>query len=130
MKQVRPKRAASRKSVQHIHVTELTSLTNYTIIAHECSIVDASNTGFCLIIDRHSLVPKELKSSLSLDGIVGQQVVMFLPEMNLDLDGKVKRTQHRGKGQFEVGVEFSPEVPEYWRECLVDLLPAPGEFDE
>ncbi len=122
-------RTATRKSLQKISVTEFTSLSNYAVIAHEGIIIDASSTGFCLLIDRHSLVPKDLKSSLSLDALVNQQVVMFLPNMNLDLDGRVSRTAHRGKGIFEVAVEFSSEVPEYWRECLVDLLPAPGEMD-
>jgi hypothetical protein len=123
------KRAAGRKTTQHIHVSELTNLSNYSVIANEGTIIDASASGFCLMIDRTSLVPRNLKATLSLDAIIGQQVVMFLPSMNLDLDGTIRRTQHRGKGLFEVAIEFSPDVPEYWRECLVDLLPAPGEIE-
>lgn len=124
------KRHAIRKTVREIHVTELTSLSNYAVIAHEGQIIDASSSGFCLIVDRQSLVPRDLKSTLTLEAIIGQQVVMFLPDMNLDLDGTIRRTHHRGRGKFEVAVEFSPEVPEYWRECLVDLLPAPGELED
>jgi hypothetical protein len=127
---MKQKRVAERKQTQKIHVTELTSLTNYAVIAHEGMIADASASGFRLLIQRQDLVPKELKSTLNLDVIIGQQVVMFLPEMNLDLDGTIRRTHHIGKGVFEVAIEFSPEVPVYWRECLVDLLPSPGELEE
>jgi hypothetical protein len=62
--------------------------------------------------------------------LVNQRVVLFLPQMNLDLDGTVMRTKHIGKGQFELGIKFSDDVPEYWRECLIDLLPRPGELDQ
>lgn len=50
--------------------------------------------------------------------------------MNLDLDGTVNRTLHKGRGNFEIAIEFSRDVPEYWRECLIDLLPAPGEMED
>ena len=124
------KRLALRKTTREIHVTQLTSLSTYAVIAHEGQIVDASSSGMCLIVDRKSLVPSDLKSTLTLETIIGQQVVMFLPDMNLDLDGTIRRTLHRGRGKFEVAIEFSPEVPEYWRECLVDLLPAPNELPD
>ena len=48
--------------------------------------------------------------------------------MNLDLDGRVVRASHIGRGAFEIALEFSEDIPEYWRECLVDLLPEPGEI--
>ena len=81
-------------------------------------------------IERKDLLPTDLKSNLSLDSLIGQQVVLFLPQMNLDLDGTVNRTAHKGKGCFEIAIEFSRDVPEYWRECLIDLLPAPGEMED
>jgi hypothetical protein len=76
------------------------------------------------------LVPKDLRDNLTMDCQVGHQVEMYLPQMNLDLDGTITRATHVGKGNFEVAVTFSSEVPEYWRDCLVDLLPSPGEIDE
>lgn len=122
------RRLAERKSVDAIQVSELTSLSNYMVLAHRGEIVDASTTGFLLRVHRKELIPQELKGHLSMDSVVGQQVVMYLPQMNLDLDGRVVRTEHLGKGVFEVAIDFSDEVPDYWRECLIDLLPGPGEL--
>ncbi len=124
------RRIADRKVVDKITVAEVTSLSNYQVIAKEGNIVDASITGFLLSLDRKDILPKELRDHLTLDQLLGQQVVMFLPQMNLDLDGSITRTLHKGGGKFEIAVEFSDEVPEYWRECLIDLLPAPGEIKE
>lgn len=123
-------RVAERKQVEAISVSEVTSLTNYQVIARQASIVDASTSGFRLAIDRKDLVPQDLRDHLTLDQLLGQQVAMFLPQMNLDLDGRVSRTKHVGGGLFEIAIEFSDEVPDYWRECLVDLLPGPGEINE
>lgn len=122
------RRIAARKVVDFIHVNELTSLSSYSVIAKEGLIIDASQSGFMLRVDRTQLVPKDLRDNLSLEGLVGHQVVMYLPQMNLDLDGTVTRATHVGKGSFEVAISFSEEVPVYWRDCLVDLLPAPGEI--
>lgn len=122
------RRVATRKIVDFIHIAELTSLSNYSVIAHEGVIVDASQSGMLLRVDRTKLVPKNLRENLSLNGLIGHQVVMYLPQMNLDLDGTVMRADHVGKGCFEIAITFSQDVPEYWRDCLVDLLPAPGEL--
>ncbi len=123
------RRLAERKSVDSIQISELTSLTNYVVLAHRGEIVDASITGFLLRVDRKELIPKELKGNLNMDSMIGQQVVMYLPQMNLDLDGRVIRTEHLGRGIFEIAIDFSEEVPDYWRECLIELLPGPGEMD-
>lgn len=122
------RRIAARKVVDYIHVAELTSLSSYSVIAREGVIADASQSGFLLKIDRQQLVPKEFRENLTLEQLIGHQVVMYLPQMNLDLDGTITRAAHVGRGTFEIAVKFSPDTPEYWRDCLVDLLPAPGEM--
>jgi len=124
------RRLAERKEVDAIMVSDITALTDYSVLARHGAIIDASTRGFLLMIQREDLIPEGLRSNLSLEAIVGQQLVLFLPQMNLDLDGTVMRAEHKGKGLFEIAVDFSPEVPEYWRECLIDLLPAPGEMEE
>lgn len=124
------RRVAARKAVEHIQVAELTSLKQYKVLARAGHIVDASTSGLLMCVNRKDLVPKELRENLSLVEMVGQQVVMYLPQMNLDLDGTVTRADHIGKGNFEIAITFSKEVPLYWRECLVDLLPELGEFEE
>lgn len=122
------RRVAARKVVDLIHIAELTSLSSYSVIAREGVIVDASQSGFLLRVERTNLIPKEFRENMNMDSLVGHQVVMYLPQMNLDLDGTITRATHKGKGNFEIAITFSPEVPEYWRGCLVELLPAPGEI--
>lgn len=122
------RRVAARKIVDFIHIAELTSLSNYAVIAREGVIIDASQSGFLMRVERSSLVPKDLRHNLSLSCLIGNHVVMFLPQMNLDLDGTITRADHIGKGHFEIAVTFSADVPTYWRDCLVELLPAPGEI--
>ena len=122
------RRVAARKVVDLIHIAELTSLSSYSVIAREGVIVDASQSGFLLRVERTNLIPKKFRENMNMDSLVGHQVVMYLPQMNLDLDGTITRATHKGKGNFEIAITFSPEVPEYWRGCLVELLPAPGEI--
>src|ERR1700730_14603461 len=105
------RRIRERKTVDEIVVSELTSLSSYNIIAHTGVIVDASASGFLLALDRKEVAAKELRDSLTLDSLIGHQVVMFLPQMNLDLDGTIVRTEHKGKGRFEVAITFSSDVP-------------------
>jgi hypothetical protein len=124
------RRAAERKSVDSIEVAELTSLKHYQVLARSGQIIDASSSGLLMTLSRKDLVPKTLRENLSLQDLVGQHIVMFLPQMNLDLDGTIVRADHIGRGFFEVAIEFSDEVPLYWRECLIDLLPGPGEMEE
>lgn len=123
------RRLVDRKQVDPVRVAELTSLSNYNVIAREGTIIDASPSGFLLRIERADLIPEHFRKNLDLHELVGDQVVMFLPQMNLDLDGTVIRTHHTGRGTFEIAVSFSQDIPEYWRDCLVELLPAPGELD-
>lgn len=124
------RRIAARKAVDPILVAELTSLKKYKVLARAGNIIDASTSGLLMTVNRKDLVPKELRENLSLEELVGEHVVMYLPQMNLDLDGTVTRADHIGKGIFEIAITFSSEVPLYWRECLVDLLPELGEFAE
>ena len=124
------RRIAARKNVDLIHINELTSLSSYSVIAHTGIIVDASQSGMLLSVERSQLVPKEYKENLTMANLIGHHVAMFLPQMNLDLDGTITRADHVGKGRFEIAITFSDDVPEYWRASLVDLLPAPGEITE
>ncbi len=123
------KRRSVRRSVDYVSVCDLTSLNNYTLIASQGYIVDASTKGFLLILSRGDLAQADLRRNLSLESIIGQEVVLYLPQMNLDLDGTVTRAVHVGRGTFEVAIDFSSDMPEYWKECLIDLLPEPGEME-
>ncbi len=123
------KRTAYRKLTETIDVIDLTSMSNYAVIASTASIINASTSGFLMHIHRNDLNSNELKNNLSLNSLLNEKVVLFLPQMNLDLEGIIMRTKHLGKGVFEIAAQFSPDVPDYWKECLIDLLPVPGEMD-
>ncbi len=123
------RRVKSRKVVDPIHVLDLTQLDNYAVIGRKGILVDASSSGFLLHVHRQHLLLEELKNHLTLDPLHGKKVALFIPQMNLDIDGTIQRTRLVGDGYFEIAIDFSDEIPNYWRECLVDLLPWPGEFD-
>ncbi len=124
------RRVAKRKSTVCIDVQDLTTVTTYKVIATKGQILNASTTGFLMELDRNDILPSELRDNLSLESCLGQQVCLYLPQMNLDLDGTITRARHRGKGKFEVAIDFSYDVPDYWRECLIDLLPSQHEMEQ
>ncbi|MBO9668013.1 MAG: hypothetical protein J7501_14520 [Bdellovibrio sp.] len=123
------KRIAPRKEVSPVHVSYVTSLDDFAKIAKNCEIVEASATGLLLLIKREDLIPTALRKNLTLDVLIGDRVFMHLDDMNLEISGVIRRTQLLGKKGFYVAIDYSEEAPEYWRECLMDLLPTPGELD-
>ena len=123
------RRVAPRKEVSPIHITHLTSLDDFAKIAKNCEIIEASSTGLLLQVKRDDLIPTALRKNLSLDVLVGDRVFMHLEEMNLEISGVITRTSLSGKKGFQIAIDYSDEAPEYWRECLMDLLPQPGELD-
>ena len=122
-------RAAPRKTVTPIQVSSVSSMENLSKLARSAEIVDASSTGFLVIVKREDLVPVNLRRNLTLDSLVGTRVLLQLAQMNIQVSGKVVRWKLVGKSGFELGVDYSDDAPDYWRECLVELLPAPGEID-
>lgn len=123
------RRVAPRKEVTPITVSYITSLSDFTKIAKNCEIVEASATGLLLLIRREDLIPASLRRTLNLDMLLGESIFMHLEDMNLEISGCIARTQLLGKKGFHVAVDYSGDAPEYWRECLMDLLPIPGELD-
>lgn len=122
-------RVAPRKEVSPILVSYLTSLQDFTRIARNCEIVEASSSGLLLLIKREDLLPPALRKTLSLDVLVGENIFMHLQDMNLEISGRIARTQLLGKKGFHLAIDYSDDAPEYWRECLMDLLPSPGEME-
>lgn len=124
------RRVATRKETTPIQVAYVTSLDNFAKLAKNCEIVEASSTGLLLLIPRDELIPAALRKTLNLDALIGDHVFMHLEDMNLEISGTVTRTQLSGKKGFYVAIDYSDDAPEYWRECLMDLLPIPGELEE
>ncbi len=124
------KRKHKRQLVDYIDFSDLCLSEDTEKICKHGKIIDASVSGFLIEIHRDNLSRHQDRQNLSLDHLVGEYVNIFLPQMNLDLEGKIHRCQHKGQGTFQLGIKFSSDIPEYWRECLMDLLPYPGEFEE
>lgn len=122
-------RVAPRKEVTPISVEYLTSLDNLTKIARDLHVVEVSSSGLLLQCERDSLIPASLRKNLTIDSLVGDHVFLRLADMNLEISGVVVRTQLVGKKGYIIAVDYSDDAPEYWRECLADLLPTPGEID-
>jgi hypothetical protein len=123
------RRMAQREEVLPIHVSYITSLDDFAKIARNCEVVQASSSGLLLLVRREDLIPSALRKNLNLDALIGDRVFMHLEEMNLEISGVITRTKLLGKNGFHIAIDYSEEAPEYWRECLMDLLPKPGELD-
>jgi hypothetical protein len=124
------KRIAPRREIIPLQVSSISSLENLAKIAKQGEVIEASTTGFLLIVRREDLIPSALRKNLTLDMLIGSKILLHLPQMNLEISGRVARSKLLGKQGFELGIDYTDDAPEYWRECLLDLLPAPGEFDE
>lgn len=116
-------RSAPRKDLNKLTIDSLLSADSLQKMASYGQIVEASSSGLLIKFKRSDFVSKELKSNLNLDVLVGKNIYIKIHEMNLELSGKVARTQFLGKEGFLVAVDYSTDAPEYWRECLMDLLP-------
>jgi hypothetical protein len=122
------KSTALRKETEAIEVIGLR--VNLDSFANVAKIMDISKTGILLHVHRDELLCKTTKKKFQLNDIVGEQLFMTIEPMDLEIDGVVTRTKSIGGGWFEIGVDYSAGSPDYWRECLVDLLPSPDEIDE
>jgi hypothetical protein len=108
----------------------MSSLENLMKLSKGGEIMQASTTGLLLVVKREDLVPSNLRKNLTLDSIKGMRVLINLPQLNLEISGRIARTQLLGKAGYELGIDYTEDAPEYWRECLMDLLPSPGEIEE
>lgn len=122
-------RGAARKNLSPVKVSYISSLTSFSKLTREGQIVEASSTGLLILVQRDDLVAPHLRKNLNIDELIGERVYLRLDDMNLELSGVVARTQFLGKKGFHIAVDYTDEAPEYWRECLMDLLPTPGEID-
>lgn len=123
------KRGYERKNISPLHVSSVASLDDLTKIAKNCDVIEASANGLLLHFKRDSLIPTALRNNLNLDSLIGQRVFLKLDEMNLELSGIITRTKLLGKQGYNIAIDYTDEAPLYWRECLMDLLPIPGELD-
>ncbi|MFZ4404149.1 MAG: hypothetical protein ACOYOK_08620 [Pseudobdellovibrionaceae bacterium] len=129
LKNSKNRRNAYRKEITPLQVSSISSLENLAKIARNAEVIEASSSGLLLIVKRESLIPVALRKNLNIDSLVGNKVSIHLSDMNLEIAGTITRTQLLGKKGYHVAVDYTEDSPAYWRECLMDLLPAPGEID-
>ena len=120
---LRKYRSAPRKDLAKLTIDSLSSSESLKKLASYGQIIEASSTGLLIKFKRNDFVAKELKSNLNLDVLVGQDIYLNIHEMNLEISGRVARTKFLGKDGFLVAIDYTTDAPEYWRECLMDLLP-------
>ena len=123
------RRVAPREKFQPIEIRGLTSLDHKTLVSRQGHIVEASTVGFVIQLSRKDLVPKEFREALSLSELEGDQVILLIDLLNLEIGGRIARTRRINKEVYEICVDFSENAPEYWREALVDMLPRASDFD-
>jgi hypothetical protein len=99
-----------------------------TLLARKGFLIEASTTGFLLEVERRDLAPKTFRDSLSLKELEGDKVYLMIDAMNLEVGGVITRTHRVTKDRWQIAVDFREDAPEYWRECLLELLPKPGGF--
>ena len=119
---------ALRENLEPIPIRSLTSIDHMTLLARSGWIVEASTTGFLIEIERRALAPKVFRDSLSLSELEGDKVYLMIDAMNLEIGGTITRTHRLTKDRWQIAIDFREDAPEYWRECLVELLPKPGGF--
>jgi hypothetical protein len=117
-------RSAPRQQISPLTLDAFSSLENLEKLAKFGEIVEASSSGILIHFKREDFLKPELRSNLNLDVLIGHKVFFNIHEMNLEITGTVARAQFLGKKGFYVAVDYSSEAPEYWRECLIDLLPS------
>ena len=119
---------ALRENLEPLSIRGLTSIDHMTLLARRGWLVEASTTGFLIEIERRDLAPKTFRDSLSLKELEGDKVYLMIDEMNLEVGGIIARTHRVNKDRWQIAIDFREDAPEYWRECLIELLPKPGGF--
>ncbi len=122
------KREYTRKLLDPVHVTDIQAIDRFTVLARYGTLVNASASGLLIEVQPNDLGPELLHNELTFDDILGDDVVMKIVEMSLEIDGKIMRAQQTPQGSYEIAIDFAANAPAYWRECFADLLPNRGEF--
>lgn len=117
-------RSSPRKDLVPLTLDSFSSLESLEKLAKYGEIVQASSTGILIQFKREDFLKKELRSNLNIDSLIGKKVYFNIHEMDLEISGTVARAKFLGKKGFQVAIDYSREAPQYWRECLMDLLPS------
>ncbi len=119
-----------RKPISQVDVLNVKNIGTNDVYFSRATLVDVSPTGLLLRVERENILAISLRSTLTLSSIIGAGVGFTIEVMDTYIEGVITRTKPEGQGVFLVAVDFRDDAPEYWRNCLVDLLPDSGEDEE
>jgi hypothetical protein len=122
------RRQSPRKPLDPIHIAEMKTTDQLTILVRSGTLVNASATGLLIRVDRDALNPEIFQHGVPLTTIEGEHVMMQIVEMALEIDGKIVRAHQAAPAWCEIAIDFTDDAPQYWRECLAELLPSLGEM--
>lgn len=117
------KRKSARKKIDPIPVSEIVWVGRRPL-AESGWITDVSTTGFRVLIHRKDILWDHLYDRLDWSQLKNILIRLWIPAMELELLGVIKRVRHVGHGRFELGCDYSTVIPDYWREIFKDLLPS------
>jgi hypothetical protein len=117
------KRRDLRKTTHPLELSRIVLGPNNTSFSHGGSLIEVSESGFKLLVSRSEIRIQKFRDNLDLSDLVGENIWIHLDDLDLIIEGTIVRTRFLGKGLFELGIDYSHTAPDYWRECLVDLLP-------
>ena len=117
-----PERKTQVKAL--LKASSISFLGEENIFLKKALISKLNSRGFNLIFHHRDLVPSALKFRPALHSFWDKSIHTYIPNMEMDLEGRVTGTRRLEKGNFEVNIEFSQETPSYWRECLFELWTA------
>ncbi|MCX7674680.1 MAG: hypothetical protein N2Z70_02470 [Bdellovibrionaceae bacterium] len=123
-------RRSPRKAVYPLAISGLRLTRSGLLLSNEAYFVEVSEHGFKLLMQRKKVSYPSLRDKLDWSGLVGQGLRIWVEDFDLELEGTIKRVRHLGRGEFEIGVDYTANAPDYWRSCLTELLPRPDEVDE
>ena len=93
------------------------------LIAKKAFISKVTTHGFNLNLYYKDLIPRSLRFHLNLNPLIGKKILMYIPAMNMDLEGTITEAHHTGNGYFNIHLNFFEDMPKYWCECLFELWP-------
>jgi hypothetical protein len=121
-------RQSLRKRLDPVHIAAMKTMDRLTVLVHDGTILNASATGLLIRVERDALSPEIFQHDVPLTTIEGEHVVMHIVEMALEIDGEIVRARQVAPTWCEIAIDFTDNAPEYWRECLAELLPGLGEM--
>ena len=114
---------------RRVKACSITLFNEENILVKRAFVSKVTPSGFTLTFNCRDLVLSQVRdhSFSSENGGLGfllyRNIRIYIPEMDIDLEGNTVALSSLEAGNFALQIEFLPESPKYWGECLQDLWP-------